>query len=110
MFPTLGLTDRLKHFHFNVAEKVINNDMKIYFLWVRYCLRYPKLYVAGQQNLLFNKKVFAQSVTQGIISSFIIFGIPFAAYSSVSDDNDDEHYDDKHDDDDDDEHDDDYAL
>lgn len=51
----------------------------------RYCIRYPKLYLAGQQNLLFNKKVFAQSVMQGIISSFIIFGIPFAAFSSQTD-------------------------
>ena len=43
-------------------------------------LRYPKLYTPGHLNLLFNKKVFAQSVAEGIISSLVLFFIPYGAF------------------------------
>jgi len=42
-----------------------------------YSLRYPKLYAPGQLNLLFNKKVFAQSIAEGVISSLVLFFIPY---------------------------------
>ena len=45
-----------------------------------YSLRYPRLYAPGHLNLLFNKKVFAQSVAEGIISSLVLFFIPYCAF------------------------------
>ncbi|KAL4227660.1 Phospholipid-transporting ATPase ID [Mactra antiquata] len=45
-----------------------------------YSIRYPKLYHPGLVNLLFNKKVFGLSVAEGVISSFILFFIPYGAF------------------------------
>ena len=45
-----------------------------------YSLRYPKLYMPGQLNLLFNKKVFAQSIAEGVISSLVLFFIPYGTF------------------------------
>ena len=45
-----------------------------------YSMRYPKLYTPGHLDLLFNKKVFAQSVAEGIITSMILFFIPYGAF------------------------------
>jgi len=45
-----------------------------------YSLRYPKLYTPGQLNLLFNKKVFAQSIAEGVISSLVLFFIPYGTF------------------------------
>lgn len=42
--------------------------------------RYPKLYTPGHLDLLFNKKVFAQGVAEGIITSLILFFIPYGAF------------------------------
>ena len=46
-----------------------------------YSLRYPKLYMPGQLNLLFNKKVFAQSIAEGVISSLVLFFIPYGTFN-----------------------------
>lgn len=48
-----------------------------------YSLRYPKLYTPGHLDLLFNKKVFLQSVGEGIISSLILFFIPYGALNNA---------------------------
>ncbi|XP_072778427.1 phospholipid-transporting ATPase IC-like isoform X1 [Taeniopygia guttata] len=43
-------------------------------------LRFPKLYVLGQRDLLFNYKKFFVSLLHGAITSLIIFFIPYGAY------------------------------
>ncbi|CAH1795962.1 unnamed protein product [Owenia fusiformis] len=43
-------------------------------------LRYPKLYKPGHLDSFFNKKVFAISAAEGILSSVVLFFIPFGAY------------------------------
>lgn len=45
-----------------------------------YSVRYPKLYTPGLENTLFNKKVFAWSITEGILTSLILFFIPYGAF------------------------------
>ena len=45
-----------------------------------YSVRYPKLYTPGHLDLLFNKKVFGQSVAEGIITSLVLFFIPYGAF------------------------------
>ncbi|KAG1704733.1 Phospholipid-transporting ATPase ID [Nymphon striatum] len=42
--------------------------------------KYAKLYSPGHLNLLFNKKEFFKSVGLGILTSFIIFFIPYGAF------------------------------
>nr|XP_019934833.1 PREDICTED: probable phospholipid-transporting ATPase IM [Paralichthys olivaceus] len=44
-------------------------------------LRYPSLYRPGQQNLLFNKRQFFLCTLQGICTSFLLFFIPYGAFS-----------------------------
>ncbi|XP_023217447.1 probable phospholipid-transporting ATPase IM [Centruroides sculpturatus] len=48
-------------------------------------LRYPKLYAPGHLNLLFNKMEFLKSVAHGIITSFILFFIPYGAFKNSVD-------------------------
>lgn len=43
-------------------------------------LKFPKLYLPGQQRLLFNYKNFFISLFQGIFVSLIIFFIPYGAF------------------------------
>lgn len=43
-------------------------------------LNYPKLYVAGQRNLLFNKAEFIKSAFHGFITSCVIFSIPYGEF------------------------------
>ncbi|XP_076443578.1 phospholipid-transporting ATPase ID-like [Babylonia areolata] len=43
------------------------------------CVRYPKLYLPGLSNELFNIKVFTMSVTEGVLSSLALFFIPYGA-------------------------------
>ncbi|NWJ01477.1 AT8B1 ATPase, partial [Crypturellus undulatus] len=43
-------------------------------------LRFPRLYVLGQQDLLFNYKKFFVSLIHGVITSLMIFFIPYGAY------------------------------
>ena len=51
------------------------------------CLRYPKLYVPGQQNRLFNVKVFLLSLFNAIVvSTFLYFFAYEAFYLSVDGD------------------------
>lgn len=45
-----------------------------------YCLRYPKLYEPGLKNILFNKKLFSWSVAEGVVSSLVLFFIPYGTY------------------------------
>nr|XP_020671188.1 phospholipid-transporting ATPase IC [Pogona vitticeps] len=43
-------------------------------------IRFPTLYVLGQRDLLFNYKKFFISLFHGVLSSLIIFFIPYGAY------------------------------
>ncbi|XP_053150642.1 phospholipid-transporting ATPase IC isoform X2 [Hemicordylus capensis] len=43
-------------------------------------LRFPALYLSGQKDLLFNYKKFFISLLHGVITSLIIFFIPYGAY------------------------------
>uniref|UniRef100_A0A670ZSB6 Phospholipid-transporting ATPase n=1 Tax=Pseudonaja textilis TaxID=8673 RepID=A0A670ZSB6_PSETE len=43
-------------------------------------IRFPNLYVLGQKDLLFNYKKFFLSLLHGVITSLIIFFIPYGAY------------------------------
>ncbi|KAK7116638.1 phospholipid-transporting ATPase ID-like isoform X1 [Littorina saxatilis] len=45
-----------------------------------HCVRYPKLYVPGIKDVLFNLRVFTWSVIEGLISSLILFFIPYGAF------------------------------
>ncbi|XP_028263560.1 phospholipid-transporting ATPase ID isoform X2 [Parambassis ranga] len=47
----------------------------------QYSLRYPSLYKPGQQNLLFNKRQFFLCTLQGMATSFLLFFIPYGAFS-----------------------------
>jgi len=50
-------------------------------------VRYPKLYTPGHYDVLFNKRVFARSVAEGIVSSLVLFFVPyFAFYDAVKPD------------------------
>uniref|UniRef100_UPI0037E8034E phospholipid-transporting ATPase ID n=1 Tax=Semicossyphus pulcher TaxID=241346 RepID=UPI0037E8034E len=44
-------------------------------------LLYPSLYKPGQQNLLFNKRQFFLCTLQGLGTSFLLFFIPYGAFS-----------------------------
>uniref|UniRef100_A0A3Q1EXH9 Phospholipid-transporting ATPase n=1 Tax=Acanthochromis polyacanthus TaxID=80966 RepID=A0A3Q1EXH9_9TELE len=44
-------------------------------------LRHPSLYKPGQQNLLFNKRQFFLCTLQGMATSFLLFFIPYGAFS-----------------------------
>ncbi|RUS90719.1 hypothetical protein EGW08_001523 [Elysia chlorotica] len=46
-----------------------------------FCIRYPKLYEPGIQNMLFNKKMFSYSVVEGVISSLVLFFIPYGTFN-----------------------------
>jgi len=48
-----------------------------------FSLRYPRLYTPGHLDLLFNKKVFAQSVAEGFISSLVLFFVPYGAFQEA---------------------------
>ncbi|KAF7244001.1 Phospholipid-transporting ATPase IC [Varanus komodoensis] len=43
-------------------------------------LRFPTLYISGQKDLLFNYKKFFISLLHGVITSLVIFFIPYGAY------------------------------
>ncbi|GAB6028350.1 hypothetical protein CHUAL_002520 [Chamberlinius hualienensis] len=43
-------------------------------------LKYPKLYTPGHENLFFNKKEFLKSIAHGVITSFVLFFIPYGAF------------------------------
>uniref|UniRef100_A0AAY5LCC6 Phospholipid-transporting ATPase n=1 Tax=Esox lucius TaxID=8010 RepID=A0AAY5LCC6_ESOLU len=43
--------------------------------------RYPGLYRPGQLNLLFNKRQFFLCTLQGIVTSFLLFFVPYGAFS-----------------------------
>jgi phospholipid-translocating ATPase len=48
-------------------------------------VKYPTLYLPGQKGSLFNRKEFLFSVIHGIISSLILFFIPYGTmYYNVS--------------------------
>ncbi|XP_076466035.1 phospholipid-transporting ATPase ID-like [Babylonia areolata] len=50
-----------------------------------HCIRYPKLYLPGIHNSLFNIKVFLWSVIEGFVSSLILFFIPYGALTNSVD-------------------------
>jgi len=44
------------------------------------CIRYPKLYVLGQQNVLFNSHIFGRSLLKGITHAIVIFFVLMGCY------------------------------
>ena len=50
-----------------------------------HCVRYPKLYLPGIKDALFNIRVFSWSVIEGILSSLILFFIPYGALLNSAD-------------------------
>ncbi|CAJ0937664.1 unnamed protein product, partial [Mesorhabditis belari] len=50
-------------------------------------LRFPKLYLPGQYNLFFNMRIFIYSVLQGMISSLVIFFVPYGTFIEAIDPN-----------------------
>lgn len=44
------------------------------------CLKYPKLYVLGQQNVLFNPPIFFRSLLKGIFHAIVIFFVLMGCY------------------------------
>ncbi|XP_070541924.1 phospholipid-transporting ATPase ID-like isoform X2 [Ptychodera flava] len=44
------------------------------------CVKFPKLYIPGQKNHGFNLWVFTRSVIHGILTSLVLFFIPYGAY------------------------------
>ena len=48
-------------------------------------LNYPKLYIPGQANILFNTYTFARKLAHGIVTSLIIFFIPYGIYKDLID-------------------------
>uniref|UniRef100_A0A0N5C5R6 Phospholipid-transporting ATPase n=1 Tax=Strongyloides papillosus TaxID=174720 RepID=A0A0N5C5R6_STREA len=49
-----------------------------------YSLLFPKLYIPGQYNLFFNMRIFIYSVLHGIVTSLVIFFVPYAALYNAS--------------------------
>ena len=49
----------------------------------RFSLRYPLLYTPGHHDLLFNKVEFLKSVAHGVLTSFVIFFVPYGAFSNA---------------------------
>uniref|UniRef100_A0A1I8BWB9 PhoLip_ATPase_C domain-containing protein n=1 Tax=Meloidogyne hapla TaxID=6305 RepID=A0A1I8BWB9_MELHA len=50
-----------------------------------YSLRFPRLYIPGQFNLFFNMRIFIYSVIHGMISSLVLFFVPYGTlYNAVS--------------------------
>ena len=45
-----------------------------------YSIRYPKLYQPGLDDLLFNKKQFSFSIIEGVITSLVLFFVPYGAF------------------------------
>lgn len=46
-------------------------------------MRYPHLYAPGHLDLLFNRRVFARSVIEAILTSLILFFVPFGAFQEA---------------------------
>lgn len=44
------------------------------------CIKYPKLYVLGQQNVLFNPPIFGRSLLKGIFHAIVIFFVLMGCY------------------------------
>ena len=44
------------------------------------CSNYPRLYIPGQNNLLFNKKIFFLSLLYGTLTSIAIFFISYGVF------------------------------
>ncbi|XP_076803387.1 phospholipid-transporting ATPase ID-like isoform X1 [Clavelina lepadiformis] len=47
-----------------------------------FSVRFPKLYLPGQKNELFNVKIFFVSLFRGILTSLVLFFIPYGAFST----------------------------
>ena len=46
------------------------------------CSKYPRLYIPGQSNQLFNKKIFFLSLLYGTLTSLAIFFVPYGAFKN----------------------------
>jgi phospholipid-translocating ATPase len=43
-------------------------------------LKFPKLYVPGQKNILFNEKIFFLSLFRGAVVSLILYFVPYGIF------------------------------
>src|SRR5271154_1909100 len=51
----------------------------------KFVFRFPKLYIPGQYNLFFNMRIFVYSIIHGMISSLVLFFIPYGALCHATD-------------------------
>ncbi|XP_075248083.1 putative phospholipid-transporting ATPase IM isoform X2 [Convolutriloba macropyga] len=51
----------------------------------KYCMTFPQIYCVGQEDKLFNKFVFFQSVLHGVWHSIVIFFVTVGLYSNYTD-------------------------
>lgn len=47
-------------------------------------MKYPRLYVPGPLNLLFNKRIFMYCIIEGIVSSLVLFFVPLGTFHLAS--------------------------
>ena len=48
------------------------------------CVAYPKLYVPGQKDVLFNKKSFVLKLFHGIVTSCLLYFIPYGVFNRAT--------------------------
>ena len=50
----------------------------------KYSTNYPKLYIPGQKNILFNKKSFVFKLLHGLLTSLLLFFIPYGIFQKAT--------------------------
>uniref|UniRef100_H2YBJ8 Phospholipid-transporting ATPase n=1 Tax=Ciona savignyi TaxID=51511 RepID=H2YBJ8_CIOSA len=76
---------------FVTLYNIIYTSLPVIFLAVldqdvndQVCIKLPKLYLSGQKNELFNLNKFSRSIIKGILTSLVMFFIPYGAlYENV---------------------------
>jgi phospholipid-translocating ATPase len=51
------------------------------------CLKYPKLYVPGQRNRLFNVKIFLLSLANGVVASTLLYFFTYGVFHAIVNEN-----------------------
>ncbi|XP_078483950.1 phospholipid-transporting ATPase ID [Ciona intestinalis] len=72
---------------FVTLYNIVYTSMPIFMLAIfdqdlndKYCIKFPKLYLPGQKNELFNVKIFFKSIIRGILTSLVLFFVPYGAF------------------------------
>ena len=50
----------------------------------KYCTDFPKLYIPGQKNILFNKKSFLFKLLHGVLTSLLLYFLPYGVFQKAS--------------------------